>query len=351
VSRDTLSTTYCNTLQHTATHTHCNTLQHTIILQHTAHFLYKSCVARHTADNILQHTATHCNTLQHSATHSTFPVQILCNVTHCREEPYIFCDVGLLSLCYTFCVAAFCVAVFCVAVCCVAVLTHHRKEPYIFYDALLLSLCYTFCVAAFCVTVFCVVYMFCVAVLHTIEKSRTFSEYMTTYEYTLRTYILIFIGNLEIAVTYSHVRMYCAILHTHECMTRDDCILRAHEFVTRNHWILSQWVLSHRKSRTLHIKSRLLQRGGVYYGLATDSRIDKIIGLFCRISSLFYRALLQTRPIIVSILLAKATPYLPENPRVFGHFVVGPNSKMWWLNTARTEDCTLKSAGLAMNEY
>ena len=193
VSRDTLSTTYCNTLQHTATHTHCNTLQHTIILQHTAHFLYKSCVARHTADNILQHTATHCNTLQHTATHSTFPVQILCNVTHCREEPYIFCDVGLLSLCYTF------------------------------------------CVAAFCVTVFCVVYMFCVAVLHTIEKSRTFSEYMTTYEYTLRTYILIFIGNLEIAVTYSHVRMYCAILHTHECMTRDDCILRAHEFVTRNH--------------------------------------------------------------------------------------------------------------------
>ena len=50
--------------------------------------------------------------------------------------------------------------------------------------------------------------------------------------------------------------------------------------------------------------------------------------LFCRITSLFYRALLQTRPIIVSILLAKATPYLPENLRVFGHFVVGPNSKM-----------------------
>ena len=45
------------------------------------------------------------------------------------------------------------------------------------------------------------------------------------------------------------------------------------------------------------------------YGVATVSRIDKIIGLFCRISSL-YRALLQKRLIILSILPTKATPYV-----------------------------------------
>ena len=44
------------------------------------------------------------------------------------------------------------------------------------------------------------------------------------------------------------------------------------------------------------------------YGVATVSRIDKILGLFCRISSL-----LQKRPIILSILLAKATPYVNES--------------------------------------
>jgi len=45
-----------------------------------------------------------------------------------------------------------------------------------------------------------------------------------------------------------------------------------------------------------------------YYGVATVSRIDKIVGLFCRISSLLW-GLLQKRPIILSILLTKATPY------------------------------------------
>jgi len=44
------------------------------------------------------------------------------------------------------------------------------------------------------------------------------------------------------------------------------------------------------------------------YGAATVSRIDQIIGLFCRYG-LFYRALLQKSPIIVSILLTKATQY------------------------------------------
>jgi len=99
--------TYCNTLQHTATHciitlqhtaTHCNTLQHTathyiITLEHTrTHWN----TLQHTAQNTLKHpdiknkknlgedrlvagcsmrcTATHCNTPQHTATH--------CNTTN-----------------------------------------------------------------------------------------------------------------------------------------------------------------------------------------------------------------------------------------------------------------------------
>jgi len=43
------------------------------------------------------------------------------------------------------------------------------------------------------------------------------------------------------------------------------------------------------------------------YGVATVSRIDEITGLLCRILSL-YRALLQKRHIILSILLTEATP-------------------------------------------
>ena len=88
--------TYCNTLQHTATHggvvflssdvrgfgvsrlglnaPHCTTLQHTAThcntLQHTA-----------THCNTLQHTATHCNTLQRTATH--------CNALQHTEVSYL----------------------------------------------------------------------------------------------------------------------------------------------------------------------------------------------------------------------------------------------------------------------
>jgi len=43
------------------------------------------------------------------------------------------------------------------------------------------------------------------------------------------------------------------------------------------------------------------------YGVATISRLLKIIGLFCRIASL-YRALLQKRPMILRSLLILATP-------------------------------------------
>jgi len=47
----------------------------------------------------------------------------------------------------------------------------------------------------------------------------------------------------------------------------------------------------------------------IMYGVATVSRIEKIIGLSFVEFRLFYWALLQKRPIILSILLTKATQY------------------------------------------
>jgi len=52
------------------------------------------------------------------------------------------------------------------------------------------------------------------------------------------------------------------------------------------------------------------------YAVATISRLLRIIRLFCRIS-LFYRALLQKRPVILGSLLTVTTPYLPS----YGSFV------------------------------
>ena len=61
-------TTFCNTLQHIATH--YNTLYHTAThyITHTASYCN---TLQHAATrcNTLQHAATRCNTLQHTATH------------------------------------------------------------------------------------------------------------------------------------------------------------------------------------------------------------------------------------------------------------------------------------------
>jgi len=46
---------------------------------------------------------------------------------------------------------------------------------------------------------------------------------------------------------------------------------------------------------------------GQCYVVASNSRLIKIIGLFCRISSL-YRFLLQKRPMILRSLLVESTP-------------------------------------------
>jgi len=49
-------------------------------------------------------------------------------------------------------------------------------------------------------------------------------------------------------------------------------------------------------------------RNDFKYGVATVSRIDKLYVSFAEYC-LFYRALLQKKPIILSILLTVATPY------------------------------------------
>ena len=64
--------THCNTLQHTATH--CNTLQLTAthcntLYTHWSEFVCYNAQSTATHCNTLQHTKTHYNTLQHTATH------------------------------------------------------------------------------------------------------------------------------------------------------------------------------------------------------------------------------------------------------------------------------------------
>ena len=64
--------------------------------------------------------------------------------------------------------------------------------------------------------------------------------------------------------------------------------------------------ISQRELTCANVHSYRLQ--GIY-GVATISKLLKFMGLFCE-NSLFYRALLQKRPIILRSLLIVATPYL-----------------------------------------
>jgi len=59
----------------------------------------------------------------------------------------------------------------------------------------------------------------------------------------------------------------------------------------------------------IYIQIRLRILSPYYYGVATISRLLKVIDLFCGIS-LFYRAVLQKRPLILRSLLIVATPYV-----------------------------------------
>jgi len=75
--------TYCNTLQHTATH--CIRSSNTAhLLNITYSWHTKNMCITHAAThcNTLQHTATHCNTLQHTATH--------CNTLQYHISHHIF---------------------------------------------------------------------------------------------------------------------------------------------------------------------------------------------------------------------------------------------------------------------
>ena len=72
--------TYCNTLQHTATHGKENTVSLCVTRQHTATHCITHQRWEATQCNTLQHTARHCNTLQHVARHCD---KSPCKVTGC----------------------------------------------------------------------------------------------------------------------------------------------------------------------------------------------------------------------------------------------------------------------------
>ena len=75
------------------------------------------------------------------------------------------------------------------------------------------------------------------------------------------------------------------------------------------------------------------------YGVATISRRLKIIGLFCRISSL-YRALLIKRPVILRSLLIEATPYAHSLHTIRCRFTLHRNC----CQCARARSCRCKES-------
>jgi len=97
--------------------------------------------------------------------------------------------------------------------------------------------------------------------------------------------------------TYIHVCVY-----TYKYWDRMVCLrvcicIRIYVYI---HIYIVYW-----KSSTLYCKSFTLCP--VHYGAATNGRLHKIIALFCKYR-LFYRALLQKRPMILRSLLLEATP-------------------------------------------
>ena len=61
----------------------------------------------------------------------------------------------------------------------------------------------------------------------------------------------------------------------------------------------------------------------IQYGVATFSRIDKSIVSFAEYS-LFYRALLQKRPMILPILLTKVNPYEVADMSIYVFDLLAP---------------------------
>jgi len=87
----------------------------------------------------------------------------------------------------------------------------------------------------------------------------------------------------------THESCVMCLTHCDMCLTHDSCV----------------WHMTHVSDTSLSHRD--------WYGVASMNRLLKIIGLFCRISSLFNRALLQKRPIILRSLLSVATPYVRHN--------------------------------------
>jgi len=78
---------------HTATH--CNTLQRTAILCNTIQHTWPTRIMYERSDisycNTLQHTATHCNTLQHTATHCNILKHTATHLSNTLHVPSDMC--------------------------------------------------------------------------------------------------------------------------------------------------------------------------------------------------------------------------------------------------------------------
>ena len=221
--------THCNILQHTATH--CNTAPH--VATHSPNRRY---IRRHTATycNTLQHNATHCNTLQQNATHCN---TLQHTATHCNTlqhtaSPSTQCirtrvtglHTGTLRAHYTFSPP-------CVAIC---LFIHRHLREHLLFSLL--------CVAM-CLCISCAVH--CNAAQHTATRTR--------YPGTPRGYV---------TFSLSCVAMCLCISCTAHCNA-----------------------MQHTATRTRSL-FHVLPCACVSNGVATISRLLKIIGLFCRISSL-----------------------------------------------------------------
>ena len=233
--------THCNTLQHAVLHcvtlqhtaTHCNTLRHAATrcntLQHTAsHCLTLQRAA--TQFNTLLHTATRCNTLQHSATHCS---TLQHTYTHFRSPP-----TG----------------------------TWQRKGP------------------SACSSVWC--------------------DTTSPYEWALGSiYVTWLIRMCDTNHSYASATSCVCVTWlirwaTHECVYTSVRVTwligisnATHSYASPHSSICVTWCIDERRMRAYTpVYASSLAWGGCmcqhWYGVAIVSRLDQIISLFCRVSSL-----------------------------------------------------------------
>jgi len=313
------ATTRCNTLQHNAAH--CSTLQHTATpLQHTAshcitlqHTATHCITLHHTAThcNTLHHTATHCVTLQHSITWKTPPAKPSPSTTRCSSGSR--CTLCLLSLACApvpdvcpeaspllQCVVAICRKLQWVAVCC-SMLQHSMNESAAYHA------CSEVSPLLQCVAVSCSVLQYfaeCCRVLQfAAQRSSSVRKPCCWAHNTCKSHRL-WMGHIRWRLVPDPVAVCCRVL---QCVAVCCSVLQWN--ILRRDWIsakvsafecvMSESVLLHTQLQCVAVCCSVLQciAVGIYcgktgilqerlccipYGVATMSRLLKIIGLFCK---------------------------------------------------------------------